>query len=91
MRLRPINAIFASAACLMLGACSISVDDDGISSGSRHRSYNSDHVSVTLPSGEKDSFSCPDEMDIFIIDNTAEGKGLVYGCRSRGATIPDAE
>lgn len=84
--MKPINAITVSAACLLLGACSINVDDGGVSRG--HYDGNRDTVSVTLPSGEKDRFSCPDEMNVFVVDTTNSGGGLVYGCRSNSAELP---
>jgi len=89
--MRPINALIVSTACFMLGACSISVDDDGIYSGRDHHRSSKDYVSVTLPSGDKDGFSCPDEMDVFIVDATEEGKGLIYGCRSKNAALPNLQ
>ena len=89
--MRPIDAIIVSAACLTLGACSISVDDDGVYSGGDHHRGGRDYVSVTLPSGDKDRLRCPNEMDIFVVDSTAQGKGLIYGCRSRDAALPSAE
>ena len=84
--MKPINAIPVSAACLLLGACSINVDDGGVSRS--HYSGNKDTVSVTLPSGEKDRFSCPDEMNVFVVDATSSGGGLTYGCRSNDAQLP---
>ena len=83
--MKPINAIPVSAACLLLGACSINVDE-GVSRG--HYNQNNDYISVTLPSGEKDRFSCPDEMNVFVMDSTSTGGGLVYGCRTNDAAVP---
>jgi len=84
--MKPINAMNLSAACLLLGACSINVDEGGVSRG--HYSGNRDTVSVTLPSGEKERFSCPDEMNIFVVDAAGSGGGMVYGCRSNEAAVP---
>ena len=84
--MKPINAIIVSAACLGLSACSINVDEGGVNRS--HYKGNRDTVSVTLPSGEKDRFSCPDEMNIFVMDSTNSGGGLTYGCRSNDAQLP---
>ena len=86
--MKPINAILVSALALSLSACAVSIGDgdyDYDRDGDYHRD---DHVSVTLPSGDKDSFSCPDEMDVFVVDATDENRGLIYGCRSRNAPMP---
>ncbi len=84
--MRPINAIFVSAACLTLGACAITVTDDGINR-SGHNS-DTDFVSVKLPSGARGTISCPQEMEVFVVNRTSEGRGLVYGCRTDDARVP---
>ncbi|TNE65497.1 MAG: hypothetical protein EP335_05570 [Alphaproteobacteria bacterium] len=86
--MKALNALFVSAAALGLAACSISIEDDG------HQVYDGhgrSHMSVTLPSGERDGFSCPKGTDSFVIDRTDEGKGMVYGCRTRDARLPDID
>jgi len=84
-----INATLVSVLSLSLSACAISIGDGDYDydRDSDHHGR-SDYMTVTLPSGDKDSFACPSEMDVFVIDGTDEGKGLVYGCRSKGAAIP---
>jgi len=81
-----INAILVSALALSLAACSISIEDGGY--GNDIYDGRADYVTVTLPSGQKDSFRCPQEMEVFVVDDTEEGRGMVYGCRSRGAATP---
>lgn len=82
-----VNAAIVSAMALSLSACAVSIGDgDYDYDGDRY--HRDDRVTVTLPSGDKDSFSCPDEMEVFVIDATEEGRGMVYGCRSRDAAMP---
>lgn len=83
--MKAINAIFLSAACLTLGACSIDIDGDA-----RHFDHEnrSDYVTVTLPNGDHDSFSCPEGTTAFVLNRKDEGKGMVYGCRTNGAPLP---
>jgi len=83
-----INATLVSALSLSLAACAVSIGDGDYDSGYDSNHRHGDYMTVTLPSGDKDSFSCPDEMDVFVIDGTDQGKGLVYGCRSSGAALP---
>jgi hypothetical protein len=84
--MKPLNAIFASAACLALGACAITISDEGVGRGN----YDSDRdfISVKLPSGERGSIRCPEEMEVFVVNATAKGKGMMYGCRTRDAAVP---
>lgn len=80
-----INALIVSAAGLALGACSISID--GESTHHRYDDY-ADHMSITLPNGEIDRFSCPVGTNAFVLNQLEEGKGLVYGCRTNDAPLP---
>ncbi len=79
------NALIVSAACLMLGACSVSIEGEGT-----HHSYSdySDHMTITLPNGDVDRFSCPKGTNAFVVNNVAEGKGMMYGCRTNAAPVP---
>lgn len=82
-----VNATVVSILALSLAACSISVSDSGIHEAEIYEGRD-DYVTVTLPSGDKDSFSCPDEMHIFVVDAKDSGGGIVYGCRSDDADVP---
>lgn len=82
------NALIVSAAGLMLGACSISID--GESTHHRYDDY-TDHMTITLPNGETDRFSCPQGTSAFVVNKVADGGGLVYGCRTGDAMLPAAE
>lgn len=82
--MKPFNALIVSATCLTLGACAISIGDDDYDGNH----YGNDAVTVTLPSGDTSHFRCPDELNIFVVDGTNEGRGLIYGCRSRGVSVP---
>jgi len=84
-----VNATVVSMLAFSLAACSISVSDSGINEAELHHGRD-DYVTVTLPSGRKDTFSCPDEMHIFVVDAKDSGKGIVYGCRSDDAAAPAA-
>lgn len=86
--MKAINAIIMSAACLTLGACAITIDGDDRSwDHDDHR----DSVTVTLPNGDRDRFSCPEGTSTFVINMKDEGKGMVYGCRTNGAPMPVVE
>lgn len=77
--MKPINAIFVSIAALSLGACAVSIE------GGDRDHYDGHHqnaITVTLPSGDRDKFSCPSEMQIFLEDKRAQGGDLTYGCRT---------
>ncbi len=82
-----INATLVSCAMLSLSACAVSIGDGAYDYDGEHRSRY-DNVTVTLPSGDHDSFGCPDEMEAFVVDSVKEGKGMIYGCRSRDAALP---
>lgn len=81
--MKAFHAIIVSAAALTLGACSISVTDDGV--GRYHGDYDYDRVTVTLPDGDRDSFSCPQGTSSFVINRKDEGLGMAYGCRTNGS------
>ncbi len=84
--MKAFHVTLVSAAALALGACSISVTDDGVS---RYNSgYDHDRVTVTLPNGDRDGFSCPQGTSSFVINRKAEGLGMAYGCRTDGAPVP---
>lgn len=85
--MKPINTIIVSALCLTLGACSVSISEDGVNRHSRsNRDY--DRLTVTLPNGDRDSFSCPSGTSSFVINRKDEGQGMVYGCRTDGTPMP---
>lgn len=84
--MKAFHVTLVSAASLMLGACSVNISDDGVN---RHNSgYDYDRVTVTLPDGDRDSFSCPQGTSSFVINRKDEGLGMAYGCRTNGAPIP---
>lgn len=83
--MRVTNALIVSTAGLMLGACSISID--GESTHHRYDDY-TDYMSVTLPNGDTDRFSCPEGTNAFVVNKMAENGGLVYGCRTNDASLP---
>lgn len=86
--MKPLNAILVSALAFSLSACAVSIGD-GDYDHDRDGDYRSgDYMTVTLPSGDKDSFSCPEEMDVFVVDATDEGRGMIYGCRTSDAAVP---
>ncbi|SDD84893.1 hypothetical protein [Kordiimonas lacus] len=85
--MKPINAIIMSAACLTLGACAISIEGEK----GYHDYDGHDSVTVTLPNGDRDRFSCPDGTSSFVINKKDEGKGMVYGCRTNGTPMPTVE
>ena len=88
--MKPINALIVPAACLLLGACSVSITDDGIERD--YRDYKKDdRITVTLPNGDRDSFSCPDGTTSFVLNRKDEGLGMVYGCRTNGAPMPSLD
>ena len=80
--MKPVNAILVSAACLTLGACSFSINE----SDYRHDNA-SDYVTVTLPSGERNTIRCPEGTHSFVISSD-HGSDLAYGCRTIGAPLP---
>ncbi len=88
--MKSITTILASAVCLTLGACSVSISDDGISRQNRvHRDYDQDdRITVTLPNGDLDRFTCPAGTTSFVINRKDEGKGMAYGCRTNGSAPP---
>ncbi len=86
--MRLINALIVSTAGFALSACSISID--GENTHHRYDDY-TDHMTITLPSGETDRFSCPKGTDAFVVNKMADGGGLVYGCRTPDATLPAAD
>ncbi|MCK0069036.1 hypothetical protein [Kordiimonas laminariae] len=73
-----LNATFVTIAVLSLGACAVSIEGGN----GRYDDHHNNYLTVTLPSGDRDEFSCPTEMQIFVEDNRAQGGGLTYGCRS---------
>ncbi len=78
-----INATIVSIAALTLGACAVSIEGGQ----GHHTNYDRDnYISVKLQSGERAEFSCPAEMEVFVHNRVDEGKGLVYGCRSKGTS-----
>lgn len=82
--MKVINTIILSAASLSLGACAISIEGE-----KGHYNYDDhDSVTVTLPNGDRDRFSCPEGTSSFVINKKDEGKGMVYGCRTNGAPMP---
>ena len=83
--MKPINTILVSAVCLTLGACSVSISEDGMN---RSHSRDYDRLTVTLPNGDRDSFSCPSGTSSFVINRKDEGQGMVYGCRTDGTPMP---
>ncbi|MEX0298149.1 MAG: hypothetical protein AB3N28_03705 [Kordiimonas sp.] len=83
-----INALIVSSAGLALSACSISID--GESTHHRYDDY-TDHMTITLPNGDVDRFSCPKGTSAFVVNKVADGGGLVYGCRTQEAALPTAE
>ena len=87
--MKTLNAILVSAACLGVSACSISVTDDGIYDD--YSDHHRDRLTVTLPNGDRDGFSCPRGTSSFVINRTDEGLGMVYGCRTDGAPMPTLE
>lgn len=85
--MKPINTIFVSAVCLTLGACSVSISEDGMERS--YRDYEKDdRVTVTLPNGDRDRFSCPQGTTSFVINRKDEGLGMAYGCRTNGSPTP---
>lgn len=85
--MKPFNAILVSAACLALGACSVSISDDGIDRNYRDYEH-SDRITVTLPNGDRDRFVCPEGTTSFVLNYKDEGLGMVYGCRTNGTPMP---
>jgi uncharacterized lipoprotein len=82
-----INATIVSAVCLTLGACSVSITDDGVKRD--YRDYEKDdRITVTLPNGDRDNFSCPAGTTSFVLNRKDEGMGMAYGCRTNGAPMP---
>ena len=86
--MKPITTIIVSAVCLTLGACSVSISEDGVN---RSNNRNYDRLTVTLPNGDRDSFSCPSGTSSFVINRKDEGQGMVYGCRTDGTPMPTLE
>ena len=85
--MKPINAILVSAVCLSLGACSVSISDDGIDRN--YRDYEKDdRITVTLPNGDRDRFTCPEGTTSFVLNRKDEGLGMAYGCRTNGSPMP---
>lgn len=82
-----INAILVSAICLTISACSVKISDDGIDRN--YRDYeNYDRVTVTLPNGDRDRFTCPEGTTSFVLNHKDEGLGMAYGCRTNGSPMP---
>ncbi len=87
--MKTLNTIIASAVCLGLGACSVSISEDGVN---RHSSnYDHDRITVTLPNGDRDGFNCPKGTSSFVINRKDEGLGMAYGCRTDGSPMPTFE
>ena len=86
--MKAFHVTLATAAAFTLGACSISVTDDGVSRYN-NRDYGQDRVTVTLPNGDRDGFSCPEGTSSFVINKKDEGLGMAYGCRTNGS--PEVE
>ena len=80
------NAIALSILSLSLGACAFIVTDDGISRYDDDNFHGGDHMMITLPDGDRVSFNCPRDLNSFVIDNSEEGGGITYGCRSDEAS-----
>ena len=80
--MKPLNAIFLSAACLTLGACSFSIND-----GDYRHDRGSDYVTVTLPSGERNTIRCPEGTSSFVVSSD-HGSEMAYGCRTHGTPLP---
>jgi hypothetical protein len=85
-----INALIVSSLGLSLAACSVSISDSGVHEADVYEGRD-DFVTVTLPSGDRDSFNCPDETEVFVVDARDEGRGMIYGCRTASAKIPALE
>lgn len=85
--MKPINTIIVSAVCLTLGACSVSISEDGLERN--YRDYEEDdRITVTLPNGDRDRFTCPEGTTSFVINRKDEGLGMAYGCRTNGSPMP---
>lgn len=85
--MKPINIIIVSAVCLSLGACSVRISDDGLDRS--YRDYKEDdRITVTLPNGDRDRFTCPEGTTSFVINRKDEGLGMAYGCRTNGTPAP---
>lgn len=83
--MKAINAILVSTCALALGACAITIDGED-----RHYDYDdrADHMRVTLPNGDRDSFTCPEGTTAFVINKKDTGQGMAYGCRTEGTPMP---
>lgn len=84
--MKPLKATLVSAVCLTLAACSVNISDDGVER--YNRSYSNDRVTVTLPNGDRDGFTCPEGTSTFVINRKDEGLGMAYGCRTNGSPMP---
>ncbi|MCJ9428517.1 hypothetical protein [Kordiimonas marina] len=86
--MKALNALIVSAAALTLGACDVNIGD-GVHG--YDASSGESHMTVTLPDGDRDSFSCPSGTDAFVVDKSKDGKGMIYGCRTTDAPMPKLE
>ena len=88
--MKPPKAILASCAGLMLGACSVSISEDGLERD--YRDYEKDdRITVTLPNGDRDRFTCPEGTTSFVINRKDKGLGMAYGCRTNGSPVPSLD
>lgn len=85
------KAIIVSCAGLMLGACAVTIADDNVDGWEYGDRDNYDRLTVTLPDGNRDRFSCPPGTSSFVINLKDQGKGMVYGCRTDGTPMPTLE
>ncbi|GHF11378.1 hypothetical protein GCM10017044_01410 [Kordiimonas sediminis] len=76
------NAISLSILALSLSACAFVVTDEGISRYDDDDYKHKNRMTLTLPDGDRVTFSCPRDMETFVIDETEEGGSISYGCRS---------
>ena len=86
--LRALRVSITPAIFLSLGACAITVSDDGVHRYDDH-DYKGDYMTITLPDGDRTSFRCPKELNAFIV-NEDSTDGIIYGCRSDNFPVPDA-
>jgi len=81
------KAIVLTAAVFALGACSITVDDDGYGYHRHSDNWDGGNVTATLDDGQTVSFGCPDNMKAFVVSEN-DGDKVIYGCRSGNVPVP---
>lgn len=85
--MKALRVTLLSAAAFAVSACSVSISEDGMERS--YRDYDEDdRITVTLPNGDRDRFTCPEGTTSFVINRKDEGLGMAYGCRTNGSPMP---